>query len=226
MARISKKATEAKNIIGDKSYDITAAIAVLKKASFENFDPTLSISLDMNLDVRKADQQLRGSIVLPAGTGKTIKVLAIADGADAEAAKSAGADIVDDIRIMDKVKGENWFDFDVIVTTPSQMPQLAKFGQLLGPKGLMPNPKIGTVSTDLEAAIKNLKKGSVTYRTDDTAQLNVMFGKKSFSDTDLISNYETIMAEIKAKRPAAVKGDYIKSITISTTMSPAVKLNK
>ena len=223
---MTKNAAEAKKIIGENSMEITEAIAVLKKASFEKFDTTFSASLDLNLDVRKAEQQMRGSIVLPHGTGKTVKVLAIVDGADADAAKKAGADMVEGISFLAKIEKDGKFDFDIIVTTPNMMPELSKYGKMLGTKGLMPNPKVGTVSEDIAASIENIKKGQVTYKTDNKGVMNIMFGKKSFDDKKLVENYQAIIDMLRANKPSQVKGELIKSIYISTTMSPSVKIKK
>ena len=223
---MTKNAAEAKKIIGENSMEITEAIAVLKKASFEKFDTTFSASLDLNLDVRKAEQQMRGSIVLPHGTGKTVKVLAIVDGADADAAKTAGADMVEGISFLAKIEKDGKFDFDIIVTTPNMMPELSKYGKMLGTKGLMPNPKVGTVSEDIAASIENIKKGQVTYKTDNKGVMNIMFGKKSFDDKKLVENYQAIIDMLRSKKPSQVKGELIKSIYISTTMSPSVKIKK
>ncbi len=208
----------------DKLYTIEEAIKLAKELSFEKFDASLNLSMNLNLNTAHADQQLRGSIVLPHGTGKTSKVLVVADSADHAAAQAAGADYVGGIEMMEKIKIENWFDFDFIVTTPEFMPQLAKYGRLLGPKGLMPNPKLGTVTKNLEKAISDIKKGQMEYRTDKEGIVSVIFGKKSFDDAKLVENFNEMFNLIKNSRPAAVKGTYIYSTVISTTMGPGIKV--
>lgn len=215
-----------KNINKNDYYSIEDAIKLSKEVSFENFDPSIEVSFNLNLDVRKADQQLRGVVVLPHGNGKKIKVLVIGNEEEQKIAKSSGADYVSDITIMNRIKNDNWFDFDFIVTTPAIMPKIAKYGKLLGPKGLMPNPKLGTVTTNIEAAVKNIKNGQIEYRTNDNGLINLSIGKKSFSDKKLIENFNTIFNLIKNKKPSVVKGEYIKNISISTTMGPGIKIKK
>lgn len=208
----------------DKLYTIEEAIKLAKEISYEKFDTSLNIAMNLNLNTAHADQQLRGSIVLPNGTGKTAKVLVVADSADHAAANAAQADFVGGIELMEKIKIENWFDFDFIVTTPAFMPQLAKYGRLLGPKGLMPNPKLGTVTTDLGKAVSDIKKGQIEYKTDKEGIVASTFGKKSFDDAKLVENFNAIYELVKGKRPAAVKGTYIYSTVISTTMGPGIKV--
>ncbi len=217
------KAALAK-VDADKLYTIEEAIKLAKEISFEKFDASLNLAMNLNLNTAHADQQLRGSIVLPNGTGKTAKVLVVADSADHAAATAAGADYVGGIELMEKIKIENWFDFDFIVTTPDFMPQLAKYGRLLGPKGLMPNPKLGTVTKNLEKAVSDIKKGQVEYKTDKEGIVASAFGKKSFDDAKLIENFKSIFDLVKGKRPAAVKGTYIYTTVISTTMGPGIKV--
>ena len=213
-----------KKIEADKFYTIEEAIKLAKDISFEKFDPTFELSINLNLNTAHADQQLRGSLILPNGTGKISKVLVIADSKDYEVAKAAQADYVGGIEMMEKIKTENWFDFDFIVTTPEFMPQLAKYGRILGPKGLMPNPKLGTVTNNIKKVVEDIKKGQIEYKTDKEGIVAVPFGKKSFDDNKLIENYKTIYDLVKSKRPASVKGTYIYSSTISTTMGPGVKV--
>lgn len=208
----------------EKQYTIEEAIKLAKEISFEKFDPSLNLSMNLNLNTAHADQQLRGSIVLPNGTGKTATVLVVADSADHEAAKAAGADHVGGLELMERIKIDNWFDFDFMVTTPDFMPQLAKYGKLLGPKGLMPNPKLGTVTKNLEKAVSDIKKGQVEYKTDKEGIVSIAFGKKSFDDAKLIENFHAIYDLVKGKRPSAVKGTYIYSTVISTTMGPGIKV--
>ncbi len=208
----------------EKLYSIEEAIKLAKEISFEKFDPSLNLSMNLNLNTAHADQQLRGSLVLPHGTGKTAKVLVVADSSEHETAKSAGADHIGGIELMEKIKIENWFDFDFIVTTPEFMPQLAKYGKLLGPKGLMPNPKLGTVTKNIEKAVSDIKKGQVEYKTDKEGIVSIAFGKKSFDDAKLIENFKSLFDLVKGKRPAAVKGTYIYTTVISTTMGPGIKV--
>lgn len=210
----------------NKIYDIKSAIELVKEVSFEKFDPSIEVSFNLNLNVKQSNQQLRGTIVLPNGTGKAAKVLVIGNREDQEIAKQSGADYSEDIEIMEKVERESWFDFKFIVTTPEYMPKLAKYGKLLGPKGLMPNPKLGTVTTNIKEAVENIKKGQIEYRTNDNGLINLPIGKKSFSSKALIENYETILKVIKSKRPSVVKGEYILGISISTTMGPGIKVEK
>ncbi len=221
---MSKNYNAAIAKVEDKLYTIEEAIKLAKEISFEKFDSSLNLAMNLNLNTTHADQQLRGSIVLPNGTGKTAKVLVVADSGDHAAAKSAGADYVGGIEMMEKIKIENWFDFDFIVTTPDFMPQLAKYGRLLGPKGLMPNPKLGTVTKNLEKAVSDIKKGQVEYKTDKEGIVAVAFGKASFTDEQLVENYRSIYDLVKAKRPAAVKGTYIYTTVISTSMGPGIKV--
>ncbi len=214
------------NIDKNKFYNIDEALELIKKISFEKFDPSIEVSFNLNLDVRQSNQQLRGSIILPNGTGKVSKVLVVGNKDDQNIAKKSKADYVGDIDIMEKVKNENWFDFDFIVTTPEYMPKIAKYGKILGPKGLMPNPKLGTVTKDIKVAIENIKKGQVEYRTNDNGLINLSIGKKSFSTKKLIENYNTIYELIKSKRPFVVKGDFILGISISSTMGPGIKIKR
>ena len=208
----------------DKLYTIEEAVKLAKKISFEKFDTSLNLSLNLNLDTAHADQQLRGSVVLPNGTGKISKVLVIADSKDYDIAKEAKADYVGGIEMLEKIKIENWFDFDFIVTTPDFMPKLAKYGRILGPKGLMPNPKLGTVTKNIKRVVENIKKGQIEYKTDKEGIVSSIFGKKSFDDKKLVENYNTIFNLIKEKRPSSVKGTYIYTSTISTTMGPGIKI--
>ena len=177
----------------NKSYSIEEAISLVKKTSNSKFDETLEVAMNLNLDVKKADQQLRGAVVLPHGTGKTKKILVLAKGDQAKAATAAGADYVGDVDMIDKIAKENWFDFDVIIATPEMMPQLGKIGKLLGPKGLMPNPKTGTVTTDVKKAIEETKKGKVNYRTDSYGNVHGIFGKTSFEDAKLVENLKAFI---------------------------------
>ena len=209
----------------NKSYSIEEAVALVKKTSNSKFDETLEVAMNLNLDVKKADQQLRGAVVLPHGTGKTKKILVLAKGDQAKAATAAGADYVGDVDMIDKIAKENWFDFDVIIATPEMMPQLGKIGKLLGPKGLMPNPKTGTVTTDVVKAIEETQKGKVNYRTDSYGNVHGIFGKTSFEDAKLVENLKAFIDVILKSKPSSSKGNYVKNISISSTMGPGVKID-
>ena len=190
------------------------------------FDPTIEVAMNLNLDVKKADQQLRGAIVLPKGTGKDVKVLVIAKGENAKEAKDAGADYVGDVDLLEKIEKENWFDFDTMIATPDMMPVLGKYGKLLGPKGLMPNPKTGTVTTNIAKAVADAKAGKVEYRTDSYGNIHGIIGKASFKEEDLLENLNAFVRTILRAKPTAVKGTYVKSIAISATMSPSIKIDQ
>ena len=225
MARHGKKYLEAAKLIDTaKSYPIEEAIELVKKVSYTKFDETMELVFRLNVDPRQADQQLRGAIVLPNGTGKSKKVLVITQGPKVAEAQNAGADIVGGKEILEDIK-KGWFDFDVIVATPDMMGELGKLGKILGPKGLMPNPKTGTVTMNIAQAIDEIKKGKVTYRTDKEGNVAVIIGKKSFSTEKLVENYKTIYDVILKARPAAVKGTYMKNVVVSSSMSPSVKVD-
>ena len=225
MARHGKKYLEAAKLIDTaKSYPIEEAIELVKKVSYTKFDETMELVFRLNVDPRHADQQLRGAIVLPNGTGKSKKVLVITQGQKVAEAQNAGADIVGGKEILEDIK-KGWFDFDVIVATPDMMGELGKLGKILGPKGLMPNPKTGTVTMNIAQAIDEIKKGKVTYRTDTEGNVAVIIGKKSFSTEKLVENYKTIYDVILKARPAAVKGTYMKNVVVSSSMSPSVKVD-
>jgi large subunit ribosomal protein L1 len=224
MSKKGKKFIEAeKQIEKGKIYSISEAIATMKQVKFAKFDETVTISFNLGVDPKQADQQIRGALVLPHGTGKTKVVLAITS--KVEEATAAGADYVGGKDMLEKIKTENWFGFDVIVATPDMMGELGKMGKLLGPKGLMPNPKTGTVSPDIAKAIKEIKAGKVEYRVDKEGNLHVIAGKISFDDVKLQENIKVICDTIIRVKPAAVKGVYIKNVVASTTMGPAVKIN-
>ncbi len=207
-----------------KLYTKEEAVQLVKKTSKANFDETIEIALNLNLDPKKVEQQLRGAIVLPNGTGKSKKILVVAKGEHAKIAKDAGADYVGDVDLLNKIEKENWFDFDIIIATPDMMPALGKIGKILGPKGLMPNPKTGTVTTDVERAIDEIKKGRVEYRTDSYGNIHAIVGKVSFDDSKLIENIDTFVTHIIKSKPATVKGKYVKNISISSTMGPGIKI--
>ena len=207
------------------AYTKEEAIKLVKETSTTKFDSSVEIAIRLNLDTKKADQQLRGAIVLPNGTGKSKKVLVLAKGALATSAKEAGADYVGDTDMIDKIANENWFDFDVIVATPDMMPALGKIGKVLGPKGLMPNPKTGTVTMDVKKAVEDIKKGRVEYRTDSYGNVAAIIGKVSFDDTKLVENMDAFVSVILKAKPSSVKGTYVKNISVSSTMGPGVKID-
>ena len=207
-----------------KFYAKEEAIKLAKETSTSKFTASVEIAVRLNLDTKKADQQLRGAIVLPHGTGKDKKVLVIAKGENAKKAEAAGADFVGDVDMLEKIEKENWFGFDVMIATPDMMPLLGKLGRVLGPKGLMPNPKTGTVTTDVEKAVKNVKAGQVEYRTDSYGNIHGIIGNTTFDDQKLIENMEAFMSNIIKIKPATVKGEYIKNVSVSTTMGPGIKI--
>lgn len=208
-----------------KAYTKEEAIRLAKETSISKFDASVEVAMRLNLDTKKSDQQLRGAIVLPNGTGKSKKVLVIAKGDQAKAAIAAGADYVGDTDILQKIEKENWFDFDVMIATPDMMASLGKLGKILGPKGLMPNPKTGTVTTDVTKAIEDVKKGRVEYRTDSYGNVHGIIGKVSFDSEKLIENLNTFVDVIIKSKPTTVKGVYIKNIAVSTTMGPGIKID-
>ena len=225
MKKRSKKYTEVlSKIEKGKIYSKEEAVKLVKETSISSFDGSVEIAMRLNLDTKKADQQLRGAIVLPKGTGKTNKVLVIAKGEKAAQAKEAGADFVGDVDMLERIEKENWFDFDTMIATPDMMPLLGKLGKILGPKGLMPNPKTGTVTMDVVKAIDEVKAGRVEYRTDSFGNIHGVIGKVSFSEEDLLANLDAFVSTIIKLRPASVKGDYVKNISISSTMGPGIKI--
>ena len=226
MKKRSKKYVEvSKNLEANKLYTKEEAIKLVKTTSTTKFDGTVEVAIKLNIDAKKSDQQLRGSLTMPHGTGKSKKVLVIAKGALAEEAKKAGADYVGDNDLLSKIKEENWFDFDVMVATPDMMPEVGKIGNILGPKGLMPNPKTGTVGMDVAKMVKELKAGKVEYRADRDGNVNLAVGKVSFSDEKLIENVTTIIRQILKVRPQSVKGQYVKVCKIHTTMGPSISVD-
>ena len=225
MKKRSKKYTEAlSKIEKNKVYTKEEAVKLVKETSVSKFDGSVEVAMKLNLDTKKADQQLRGAIVLPKGTGKTVRVLVIAKGENAEKAKAAGADYVGDIDMIEKIEKENWFEFDTMIATPDMMPLLGKIGRVLGPRGLMPNPKTGTVTMDVEKAINEVKAGRVEYRTDSYGNIHGIIGKVSFSEEDLLENLNAFVATILKVKPSTVKGEYVKNISIASTMGPGIKV--
>jgi len=216
----------SKSIEKNKFYTKEEAAKLVKSTSITNFDSTVEVAIKLNIDAKKADQQLRGSLVMPNGTGKSKTVLVIAKGEFAEEAKKAGADYVGDKDLLDKIKSENWFDFDVVVATPDMMPEVGKIGNVLGPKGLMPNPKTGTVTTKVSDVVNDLKSGMVTYRTDSYGNIHTIIGKVSFSEDKLLENLDYVVKTINRAKPQAVKGVFIDKISIATTMGPGIKVDK
>lgn len=213
----------AAQVDSKKTYGYQEACALAKKTSCTKFDSSIEVSFSLNVDPRQAEQNIRGAMVLPNGTGKTQKVLVIAQGAKEDEAREAGADIVGGKDVLDKIKG-GWFDFDVIVATPDMMGQLGRLGKVLGPKGLMPNPKTGTVTMDVKKAVEEIKKGKVEYRVDKDGNMNVMIGKASFTDEQIAQNFKALYDTVVKARPNTVKGVFLKSVTVSTTMGPGVKV--
>jgi len=205
-------------------YHPKEAVEIIKKMPTSRFDDTVEVAFRLGVDPRKADQMIRGTVSLPHGTGKEMRVLVIAQGDKARDAEAAGADMVGGAELLEKIQG-GWFEFDAMVATPDMMSQVGKLGKLLGPRGLMPNPKAGTVTFEVDKAVSDIKAGKVEYRVDRQGNLHLILGKKSFDDQSLLENYVTVLEEIIRAKPAAAKGRYIKSITISTTMGPGVKID-
>ncbi|OCA88565.1 50S ribosomal protein L1 [Pradoshia sp. D12] len=225
MAKKTKKYAEAIQLIDrTKAYSVTEAIELAKKTSFTKFDATVEVAFRLGVDPKKADQQIRGAVVLPNGTGKTQRVLVFAKGEKLKEAEAAGADYVGDTDYINKIQ-QGWFDFDVIVATPDMMGEVGKLGRVLGPKGLMPNPKTGTVTFDVEKAINEIKAGKVEYRVDKAGNIHVPIGKVSFEDSKLVENFTTIFETLQKAKPAAAKGTYMKNVAVTTTMGPGIKVD-
>lgn len=223
---MGKKYIDAlKQIDRTKQYELSEAVELAVKVAPAKFDETLELHVKLGVDPRHADQQVRGVVVLPNGTGKTVRVLVIAKGAKADEATAAGADFVGAEEYIEKIQKENWFGFDVMITTPDMMGLVGRMGRVLGPKGLMPNPKSGTVTMDVTKAIHDIKAGKVEYRVDKQAICHVIFGKKSFGTEKLVENAQTIMDAIIKAKPAAAKGTYLKSVAVATTMGPGIKVS-
>ena len=225
MKKGKKYVEAASKVERSRAYTKEEAIKLVKETSTTKFDASVELAMRLNLDTKKADQQLRGAIVLPNGTGKSKKVLVLAKGPMATAAKEAGADYVGDADMIEKIEKENWFDFDVIVATPDMMPALGKIGKILGPKGLMPNPKTGTVTMDTKKAVEDIKKGRVEYRTDSYGNVQVIIGKVSFTEEQLLENMNAFVSLILKTKPAVVKGTYVRNISVSSTMGPGIKID-
>ena len=209
----------------NKLYTAEEAIKLVKATSNTKFDSTIEVAMNLNLDVKKADQQLRGALVLPHGTGKTKKILVLTKGDQAKAAKEAGADYVGDLDLISKIETENWFDYDVIIATPDMMPALGKIGKVLGPKGLMPNPKTGTVTPNVAKAIEDINGGMVCYKNDAYGNIHSIIGKVSFDAKALEENLSHVVKTIAKAKPATVKGTFIQNISISSTMGPGIKID-
>ena len=214
-----------KTIEATKLYEVNEAINVVLDTAKAKFDETVELHVRLGVDPKQADQQVRGVLVLPNGTGKNVRVLVLAKGEKADQAKEAGADFVGAEEMIQKIQSENWFDYDVIITTPDMMGLVGRIGKVLGPKGLMPNPKSGTVTMDVVKAIKDTKAGKVEYRLDKNAIIHCAIGKKSFGNQKLLENYEALMEAIVKAKPAAAKGQYVKSVALASTMGPGVKIN-
>ena len=220
-----KYVDSVKTFDGSKQYELSEAMDIVLATAKAKFDETIEFHTRLGVDPKQADQQVRGVIVLPNGTGKNVKVLVLAKGDKADQAKEAGADFVGAEEMIQKIQSENWFDYDVIITTPDMMGLVGRIGKVLGPKGLMPNPKSGTVTMDVAKAIKDTKAGKVEYRLDKNAIIHCAIGKKSFGNEKLKENYEALMEAIVKAKPAAAKGQYIKSVSLASTMGPGVKIN-
>jgi len=225
MAKRGKKYVEAAKLVDRfKAYAVTEAIELVKKTSIAKFDATVEVAFRLGVDPKKADQQIRGAVVLPHGTGKVQRVLVFAKGEKAKEAEAAGADYVGDTDYINKIQ-QGWFDFDVIVATPDMMGEVGKLGRVLGPKGLMPNPKTGTVTFDVAKAVKEIKAGKVEYRVDKAGNIHVPIGKISFDSEKLVDNFTTIYETILKVKPAAAKGTYVKNVTVTSTMGPGIKVD-
>ena len=225
MKRGKKYKEIAKTIDRGALYDVSEGIALVKKSAVAKFDETIEVHIRTGCDGRHADQQIRGAVVLPHGTGKTVRVLVFAKNAKADEAQAAGAEYVGAEELVPKIQNEGWLDFDVVVATPDMMGVVGRLGRILGPKGLMPNPKAGTVTMDVTKAVNDIKAGKIEYRLDKTNIIHVPIGKASFTEEQLTDNFQTLIEAINKARPAAVKGQFLKSVTIASTMGPGVKLN-
>lgn len=224
MPKFGKKYQEAAKLIEDKVYEAEEAVDLAKKTSIAKFDETVEVAVKLGVDPKHADQQVRGAVVLPYGTGKTKRVLVFAKGEKAKEAEVAGADFVGADDLVQKIQG-GWADFDVAVATPDMMGTVGRLGKILGPKGLMPNPKVGTVTLDVTRAINEIKAGKIEYRTDKAGNIHAPIGKVSFDSEKLLANFHTLIDTLIKVKPAAAKGQYMRAITVSTTMGPGIKVN-
>ena len=222
---MSKRMNEAAKLVEARAYSLDEAVALIEKLTKAKFDESVEVHVKLGVDSKQADQQVRGTIVLPHGTGKTKKVLVLAKGDKADAATAAGADFVGDDDMIAKIATQNWLGFDVVVATPDMMPSLGKVAKILGPKGLMPNPKAGTVTPDVAKAINEIKAGKVEYRLDKNEIIHAMIGKVSFGQEKIKENFNTLLDAIVKAKPAAAKGTYLKSVAITTTMGPGIKID-
>lgn len=225
MFRGKKYQDSAKLVEKSKLYDTAEAMELVTKTSKAKFDETVEAHIKLGVDSRHADQQVRGAIVLPNGIGKTVKVLVFAKGAKADEAKAAGADYVGEMDMVEKIQGENWFDFDVVVATPDMMGVVGRLGKVLGPKGLMPSPKAGTVTMDVTKAVSEIKSGKIEYRLDKTNIIHCPIGKASFGAQKLQENFEALMGAVIKAKPSAAKGQYLRSVVVASTMGPGIKIN-
>lgn len=226
MPKRGKKYQDSLKLV-DRSnlYDVNEAIELVQKTAVANFDETIELAVRLGVDPRHADQQVRGTVVLPHGTGRTERILVFAKGDKAKEAEEAGADYVGGEELMKKIQDENWFEFDVVVATPDMMGVVGRIGRVLGPKGLMPNPKAGTVTFEVAQAVQEIKAGKVEYRVDKAAIINVPIGKKSFGTEKLTENFKTLISAIIRSKPAAAKGRYLRSVTLASTMGPGIRVN-
>ena len=226
MPKRGKKYQDSLKLV-DRSnlYDVNEAIELVQKTAVANFDETIELAVRLGVDPRHADQQVRGTVVLPHGTGRTERILVFAKGDKAKEAEEAGADYVGGEELMKKIQDENWFEFDVVVATPDMMGVVGRIGRVLGPKGLMPNPKAGTVTFEVAQAVQEIKAGKVEYRVDKAAIINVPIGKKSFGTEKLTENFKTLISAIIRSKPAAAKGRYLRSVTVASTMGPGIRVN-
>lgn len=226
MPKRGKKYQDSLKLVDrSKLYDVNEAIELVQKTAVANFDETIELAVRLGVDPRHADQQVRGTVVLPHGTGRTERILVFAKGEKAKEAEEAGADYVGGEELMKKIQDENWFEFDVVVATPDMMGVVGRIGRVLGPKGLMPNPKAGTVTFEVAQAVQEIKAGKVEYRVDKAAIINVPIGKKSFGTEKLTENFKTLMSAIIRSKPAAAKGRYLRSVTVASTMGPGIRVN-
>ena len=225
MKKGKRYAEAAKLVDRAVTYDVADAVSIVKKSASAKFDETVECHIRLGVDGRHADQQVRGAVVLPHGTGKTVRVLVFAKGTKLDEAQAAGADFVGGEELIPKIQNEGWLDFDVVVATPDMMGVVGRLGRVLGPKGLMPNPKAGTVTMDVTKAIADIKAGKIEYRLDKANIIHVPIGKASFSEEQLADNFQTLIDAVNKARPSAAKGQYLRSVTIASTMGPGVKLN-